>query len=131
MKSYKDFNKISIGASDIASLVVVMPRERGNLEWASTLHFGGDGDYRAYYCWGDDVTIGEHYKLVATGHAWLKIYDDAGVSLAARNSDNYPIVDIYRGGGMGCIIHWRSPRSAEEAARYGYDYAEDTKEGGR
>lgn len=128
MNSYKEFDKISIGASDIASLIVVMPRERGNLELASMLHFGGDGDYRAYYCRGDDVTIGEHYKLVATGHEWLKIYDDTGLSLDVRPSgeyravDIYRVVDIYRAGGMGCIIHWRNPRSSEEAARYGYDY---------
>lgn len=116
MKSYKDFDKLWLGDSDIASLTIVTPRGGGSMENASTLHFGGDGSYRAYYCWGDDVQIGEHYKLVATGHTWLKIYDDAGLTLDVRPSDDYTVVDIYRAGGMGCIIHWRRPR-AEEAAK--------------
>ena len=122
MKNYKNFDKISIGTSDIASLTVVTPREDGNLNLASSLHFGADGSYSAYLCAGD-VEIGEHYRLVTTGCEWLKIYDDDGLVLDVMPDDDSRIVDIYRGGDMGCVIHWRRPRNAEEAARYGYDYA--------
>ena len=53
MKSYKDFEKIYIGGSDIASLVLVgcKHNEKGESLGAATelLHFGEDNCYRAYY----------------------------------------------------------------------------------
>ena len=48
VKTYKDFNKVYIGESDMAKLVLVgVSHESGDVE-ASILPFGGDGDYSAY-----------------------------------------------------------------------------------
>lgn len=96
MKSYKDFDKIYIGGSDIAALVMV----GCDRDWVSSqiLKFGEDGDYRAYYV-DEPATIGAHYEKVASFTNWLKIYDDVGL-VFDENGD----FSIYRAGEMGCII---------------------------
>ena len=105
--TYKDFPKISIGESDIASLTI---RSCLNI---SLLRFGEDGDYYAYECIGDDIEIGAHYKKVFTGSHWLTIYDDNGVGYNRYAPEGYKAVDIYRAGEFGCIIHWRSEKKIE------------------
>ena len=98
MKHYKSFERIYIGSSDIGSLTVRSVHD------VAPLHFGKDGSYFAYVCFGEDIEIGEHYEHFFSGKTWLKIYDDTGLVY-----DEYqPVgeVDIYRAGEMGCIIHW-------------------------
>lgn len=94
MKTYKDFGKISIGASDIASLTV---RSCMN---TYTLNFGEDNSYSAYFV-TEDAEIGSHYKECFSGNHWLWIYDDE--ELTARISCES--FKIYRAGQMGCIIY--------------------------
>lgn len=97
MKTYKDFEKIRIGESDIANLVMVGCREDQGAV-TELLHFGEDGDYEAYYV-TEPCEIGEHYKKVASFESWLKIYDDT-----ERTFDEYGDFNIYRAGDFGCII---------------------------
>ena len=97
MKTYKDFEKIKIGESDIACLVMVGCREdKGAI--TELLHFGEDGFYEAYYA-TEPCEIGEHYKKVASFESWLKIYDDT-----ERTFNEYGDFNIYRAGDFGCII---------------------------
>lgn len=102
MKSYKDFDTISIGGSDIACLVLVgcKRNEKGESLGAFTelLHFGEDGSYKAYYV-TEPCEIGEHYRKVTSFNSWLKIYDDT-----EKTFDVYGDFNIYRAGMLGCII---------------------------
>ena len=98
--NYKNFEKIYIGDSDIASLVLRTPTK------VDILKFGGDSSYYAYECFGE-VEIGEHYSKVFSGETWLKIYDDEGLSYShSEYNGKYKSFDIYRAGEYGCIIHW-------------------------
>lgn len=99
MKHYKDFEKVYIGSSDIASLTLRSVLIAGELD------FGGDGSYYAYEVFGDDVEIGAHYKKVFSGSTWLWIYDDNGKAYNSGYHDGMA-VDVYQAGGYGCIIHW-------------------------
>lgn len=54
MKSYKDFEKMYIGESDIASLTMVGFAPEQGLT-AQLLHFGGDNAYSAYIVDEPDV----------------------------------------------------------------------------
>lgn len=76
----------------------------------SNIHFGEDGEYDAYECFGD-VEIGEHYKKVFEGEHWLRIYDDEKATYYKNGREfetEYKKVDIYRDGDFGCIIHWHN-----------------------
>ena len=99
MKNYKDFEKVYIGSSDIASLAF---RSVCKLE---DVRFGGDGCYSAYEVFGDDVEIGAHYRKVFSGDTWLWIFDDTGRAYNSGYHDGM-VVDVYQAGGYGCIIHW-------------------------
>ena len=99
MPNYKDFDKVDLGFSDIASLVV--RDANGVIE----IHFGEDGSYEAYECYGPDVQIGEHYKLVYEAKGWLKIYDDERLVYNGYSS-KYNNCSIYRAGTYGCILYW-------------------------
>ena len=107
-KFYKDFKKVYIGTSDIASLTVRSVFDVHNLS------FGEDGAYSAYECFGD-VEIGEHYSKVFSGKTWLKIYDDSEL-VYSKHFDEFPFFDIYRAGNYGCIIHWHR-EEAEKIAK--------------
>ena len=97
-KSYKDFEKVYIGSSDIAALTLRSVYDVGNIK------FGGDDDYYAYEVFGNDVEIGAHYEKVFSGTDWLWIFGDAE---RAYNEYHYGmVVDVYQAGSMGCIIHW-------------------------
>ena len=96
MKSYKDFEKIDIGSSDIANLILVGCGDDGIK--CIPLHFGGDDDYRAYFC-PEKVEIGAHYEKVAEFKHWMKIYDDEELTFSKRGDFN-----VYRAGEYGCII---------------------------
>lgn len=101
MKSYKDFEKIYIGCSDIGSLVVRSPYA------VREMFFAGDGEYEAYECFGE-CEIPEHYNLVFSGRAWLKIYDDNKKTYDRFVPNSCNKFDIYRAGDFGCIIHWHN-----------------------
>ena len=101
MKTYKDFETIYIGGSDVASLIMMGLKETGRtLEF---LNFGEDGEYYAYIVSrkeNEPVEIGEHYKKVATFTNWLKIYDDYESTLDIKGK----VINVYRAGEFGCII---------------------------
>lgn len=93
MKNYKDFEKKSIGSSDIASLTV-----RSGMKVAP-LNFGEDGAYSAYIV-TEDAEIGSHYKLTFEGMGWITIFDDTRMTFEARADE----IKIYQAGEFGCII---------------------------
>lgn len=97
MKSYKDFEKVYIGSSDIAALTVRSSQNVYNLQ------FGADGCYDAYEVMGE-ASIGSRYTKEFSGAHWLKIYDDKGLVYYARHPNM--LVDIYTAGDYGCIIQW-------------------------
>ena len=98
-KSYKEFEKVYIGDSDIASLILA----GGGLYtpiWTQTLSFGEDASYYTYVVNGKDVEIGAHYREVAKFKSWLKIYDDYELVKTFKANK----IVVYRAGEMGCII---------------------------
>ena len=105
MKNYHEYEKISLGYSDIAALTVVgLNEEKSRSEYAAIapecLSFREDGNYEAYLV-DEDAEIGEHYTLVLTFTNWIKIYDDAGL---VYKSEHCKEIKIYRSGSFGCII---------------------------
>lgn len=99
MKNYKDFPKVYIGSSDIASLTV---RAGGDV---TALNFGEDGAYYAYIV-TERAEIGEHYKkMFSTPSHWIAIYDDDEKVFTRRDKDAQRI-NIYRAGEFGCIIEF-------------------------
>lgn len=98
MKTYRDFTKKYIGASDIASLILVGCGDNGlNLK---ELSFGEDGSYHAYVVDENNVKIGSHYHKVAEFNSWMKIYDDEELVKVFRAEK----IIVYRAAEMGCII---------------------------
>ena len=95
MKNYKDYEKVFIGDSDIAALI--LSGDKGDVE----LKFGQDGRYNAYLVErteSEEVQIGEHYHKVFETDKWLKIFDDGGLTKVLFGK-----ITIYRAG-EGCII---------------------------
>lgn len=93
MKSYKEYNRVYIGGSDCASLVLRAP------EKVQLLKFMEDGDYMAYLV-DENAEIGAHYEKVFTATSWISIYDDNGLTFEANAEE----INIYRAGNYGCII---------------------------
>lgn len=98
MKSYKEYEKVYIGSSDIATLTIVALRDNGQ-PLAQTLDFAIDSNYFAYIVDGE-AKIGDHYKLTQTCRYWMKVFDDQELTLDLHA----PIINIYRAGDCGCII---------------------------
>ena len=98
MKTYKDFEKVFIGCSDIATLIIVGYKE-GEGVVTKPLTFGGDNLYSAYIV-TEKAKIGDHYDKVETLNNWLKIYDDTELSYKVEAKE----INIYRAGMYGCII---------------------------
>jgi len=96
--NYKEYDKISLGYSDIAALVMVGYKPRIGAV-PQMLNFGEDSHYSAYLVDGE-AEIGSHYTLIAEYYTWLKIYDDD--DLVARFDGT--TIRVYRAGEMGCII---------------------------
>lgn len=92
-KSYKDYEIISLGGSDIARLTLTSP------EGADILKFGMDSSYNAYLV-PIETEIPDYYKKVFSCTDWLKIFDDTRLTfrLDAKR------INIYRSGEHGCII---------------------------
>lgn len=101
MKSYKDFEKIFIGSSDIAALTLVGMSTNGELI-AEILEFGHDDRYSAYLV-TEEALIGSHYEKRFAFESWLRIYDDDDCVIKFRGDR----IDVYRAGEMGCIIRVR------------------------
>ena len=98
MKSYKEYEKVYIGSSDIASLTIVAPRDHdGSL--AESLDFGIDSNYFAYIV-DSNAQIGDHYKLVQSCKYWMKVFDDQELTLDLHAAT----INIYRAGDCGCIF---------------------------
>lgn len=89
---YKNYSKLYLGVSDIASLTL------RNANGVYTLNFGGDSSYSAYYV-TDDIAIPEYYSIVFEHKGWLWIYDDNGKTVNIEGD-----IVIYRAGDYGCII---------------------------
>lgn len=100
MKSYKEFGKMYIGASDKACLTVKNFDKKVILVAEEELHFGEDGEYSAYITYGD-VCIGEHYKLMHKYSGDIVIADDERDVFAAVADS----IEIYQAGEFGCVIH--------------------------
>lgn len=98
MKNYKDFEKMYIGDSDIASLILAGFKENIGLS-LKELHFSEDASYNAYVV-DEECNIPEHYEFVESFDCWLKIYDDT--ELVCRFSAEK--INVYRAGNFGCII---------------------------
>lgn len=71
MKDYKDYEKVNIGASDIASLTVKNNAKSMYFRWIRIDHplefqlkFGGDGECFGRFVDGD-TEVPKHYELVA------------------------------------------------------------------
>lgn len=92
-RSYKEFDRVFLGFSDIAGLVA---RGYDNLQ---VIRFGGDGSYHAYLC--EDAEIGDHYSKVFECETWLKIYDDREKTLEVYGK----VIEIWRAGDYGMIIN--------------------------
>ena len=99
MKTYKDFEQIYIGASDIAALILVGCYKEEGLK-TQVLNFGEDSNYKAYIVTDAEAVIGNHYEKVTSFNHWLKIYDDDGKTYEVRAKE----INIYRAGNFGCII---------------------------
>lgn len=98
MKSYKEYPKVSIGASDVAALTLTGCMGKAGVS-ARILDFGGDSGYEAYVV-DDKAIIGGHYKPRFEFDHWLKIYDDEG--LAAKFEGRK--ITVYRAADYGCVI---------------------------
>lgn len=98
--TYKNCEKLYIGSSDVATLVLVGLSPETELIKSEILHFGGDGSYAAYVVVGDDVEIGAHYEKVATFNEWMKVYDDYERTAKFGGAE----INVYRAGEYGCII---------------------------
>lgn len=93
MKTYKDFEKVRIGGSDLARLIL----DGGKLEY---LNFSEDGEYEAYFVY-EEIEIPSHYRKVFECKNSLWIYDDEERTLKVSGDK----IEIYRAGDFGCIIY--------------------------
>lgn len=98
-KSYREFDKATIGESESATLLMCGPLQSGEAS-AVKLCFREDSLYSAYIVTGFDVDVGAHYSLVAVFKSWLRIYDDFGISFKAEADQ----IEVYRAGDFGCVI---------------------------
>lgn len=93
MKNYKDYEKVNIGCSDMAALILCSPAK---LQY---LNMGMDGCYQAYLL-DEEAEIPSHYEQEFSCSHWLKIYDDEELVLHLKGKE----INIYTAGSMGVII---------------------------
>lgn len=98
-KPYKE-TRISLGGSDIASLILVGCKEGVNGLYLNELHFAGDNNYYAYIVRDSLVEIPNHYHLEYTYNYWMKVYDDDEKTYRISAD----VIEVYRSGDYGCII---------------------------
>ena len=94
-KDHHEYPYISLGSSDIASLV--LRDSRGVRE----LRFGEDGTYSAYLV-DAECDIPDYYTLEAECRVWLSVYDDNTKTFEIQNPGK--MIRVYRAGEFGCII---------------------------
>ena len=104
MKTYKEYGKITLGYSDIASLTLAGIKEKKELT-SEILQFGSDGNYSAYIV-PENTEIPEHYKEISAFTDWLRIYDDDS-KVADLSADE---IKIFRAGNFGLIIQIINPK---------------------
>lgn len=106
MKTYKDYPKIDLGYSDIATLIAVgcgqWDDERHSCLKIGEIGYGGDNIYDAYLVTDKDAEIGSHYEKVFECDSWLKIYDDD--TCVFRSNYKFNRFEIYRAADFGTII---------------------------
>lgn len=102
MKSYKDYQLISFGMSDIASLVLVYFDNVDYEAQSRILPMGGDGAYRGrVVC--NDVEIPSHYtKQFSINASWVKIYDDDSLVWIGKGDAIY---EFYTAGERTLLIN--------------------------
>lgn len=93
-RSHHSYERVFIGNSDIASLVL------RSVPGVFELHFGGDGNYSAYIV-DEECAIPDYYRFEWEGRNWLWIYDDEGLTMRIEHRG---AIRIYRAGDFGCII---------------------------
>lgn len=93
MKDHHEYSKISLGASDVASLVLRFPCG------SKVLDFGEDGGYSSYLV-DEECIIPDHYSLECECEHWLWIYDDTSRTLQFDGEK----IRVFRAGVKGCII---------------------------
>lgn len=98
LRSYKEYESISLGGSDIAALTFTGYTEENGLV-AKILDFGSDGSYKAYLV-DEYAEIGSHYELELEFDSWVNVYDDT--DLVETFKADY--IKVYRAGDFGCII---------------------------
>ena len=101
MKNYKEFGKIGIGCSDIASLILVGCTD-DDLK-VDALYFHEDGIYSAYLV-DEPCEIPAHYKKEFSCKKWLRIYDDDERTGEFEAEE----INVYRAGDFGCIIELKN-----------------------
>lgn len=105
MKNYKkDYDKYSIGSSDMACVLCAGMISTGSEYWECELstawiNFGEDGDYKAYIV-DAECEIPAHYQLAHKFESWLTVYDDDECVFKAHADK----INIYRAGSFGVII---------------------------
>lgn len=98
MKNYKEYDIVSIGYSDISTLILAGLTQDGTL-MTDALYFGEDGSYNAYLV-DENAEIGEHYKLEKIFYHWVRFYDDEDMVREFKGDE----IRIYRAGEFGCIV---------------------------
>lgn len=93
MKNHHDYDKVNLGSSDIASVILRAP---GKL---SELHFGFDGSYSAYLV-DEECEVPESYALEFETEHWLDVYDDNRRTLHVHADK----IKVFSRGNGGCII---------------------------
>lgn len=103
MTNHHDYQKIYLGESDIASLILVgitQARENKQAELvAEILGFSMDGDYMAYVV-DEEAIIPDYSEKEFEFTSWMNVYDD-DKRMARFFADS---IRVYRAGDMGCII---------------------------
>ena len=93
MKDHHAYPKVSLGGSDMASLILRSP---GKL---SELLMGEDGAYSAYVV-DEECIIPSWYTQVFEGECWLSVFDDD--RRTARFSGD--VIRVFRSGSFGIIV---------------------------
>lgn len=93
MRDHHSYSKVSLGGSDIASLILRSP---GKL---SELFMGEDGEYSAYVV-DEECLIPSWYTQVFECKHWLSVFDDD--RRTARFSGD--VIRVFRSGAFGIIV---------------------------
>lgn len=93
MRDHHSYSKVSLGGSDIASLILRAP------EKLAELFMGEDGEYSAYVVDGECL-IPSWYTQAFECESWLRVYDDENMVEKFRGD----VIRVFRCGAFGIII---------------------------